>query len=306
MQEQSVYTIGEASVVTGLSRKTLRYYDSIKLVVPAMRNPENNYRSYTKEQIITLCTVRRLRNMECSLEEIRQIIEEDSIETTLHLVEARMEKIREEIRYRENILHNSSEFIDRLRTASQLQKKDPDGEAFDAYLLTNMSIEEIPEMKLFSIRKHMENYNINDTSINFWTELQNQCEAAGFNSSGTAIATYHNNLLEQFILKDCDLELGIRIDEDSALPSTASDPAKDPAKKASSCGSVRSFGGFLAATAVYMGEYSNMINSYVSLLQWINRSGYEVCGIASEEYIIAPTESSDQKNQIIKIIIPVR
>ena len=60
MQEQSVYTIGEASVVTGLSRKTLRYYDSIKLVVPAMRNPENNYRSYTKEQIIILCMVRRL------------------------------------------------------------------------------------------------------------------------------------------------------------------------------------------------------------------------------------------------------
>lgn len=117
MQEQSVYTIGEASVVTGLSRKTLRYYDSIKLVVPAMRNPENNYRSYTKEQIIILCMVRRLRSMECSLEEIRQIIEEDNIETTLHLVEARMEKIREEIRYRENILHNSNEFIDRLRTA---------------------------------------------------------------------------------------------------------------------------------------------------------------------------------------------
>ena len=64
--------------------------------------------------------------MECSLEEIRQIIEEDNIETTLHLVEARMEKIREEIRYRENILHNSNEFIDRLRTACQLQKKDPD------------------------------------------------------------------------------------------------------------------------------------------------------------------------------------
>lgn len=305
MQEQSVYTIGEAAVVTGLSRKTLRYYDSIKLVVPAMRNPENNYRSYTKEQIIILCMVRRLRSMECSLEEIRQIIEEDNIETTLHLVEARMEKIREEIRYRENILHNSNEFIDRLRTACQLQKKDPDGEAFDTYLLTNMSLEEIPEMKLFSIRKHMENYNINDTSINFWTELQNQCEASGFNSSGTAIATYHNNLLEQFILKDCDLELGIRIDEDST-GATPSESAKDTAEKASSCGSVRSFGGFLAATAVYMGEYSNMINSYVSLLQWINRNGFEVCGIASEEYIIAPTESSDQKNQIIKIIIPVR
>lgn len=55
-----------------------------------MRNPENNYRSYTKEQIIILCMVRRLRSMECSLEEIR---------------------------YRENILHNSNEFIDRLRTA---------------------------------------------------------------------------------------------------------------------------------------------------------------------------------------------
>lgn len=305
MQEQSIYTIGEASVVTGLSRKTLRYYDSIKLVVPAMRNPENNYRSYTKEQIITLCTVRRLRNMECSLEEIRQIIEEDNIETTLNLVESRMEKIREEIHYREKILHNSSEFIDRLRTASNLQKKDPDGESFDTYLLTNMSIEEIPEMKLFSIRRHMENYNINDTSINFWTELQHQCEAAGFNSSSTAIATYHNNLLEQFILKDCDLELGIRIDDDSAS-ARSENPAKDTLEKASSSGNIRSFGGFLAATAVYMGEYSNMINSYVSLLQWINRSGYEVCGIASEEYIIAPTESSDQKNQIIKIIIPIR
>ena len=75
MIEQEIYTIGEVAMVTGLSAKTLRYYDSIGLVVPAIRNPENNYRLYSKEQIIVLNTIKRLRNIGCGLKEISAVIE---------------------------------------------------------------------------------------------------------------------------------------------------------------------------------------------------------------------------------------
>lgn len=293
MKEQDVYTIGEASIVTGLSKQTLRYYDSIKLVEPAIRKPDNNYRQYTREQIILLCTVKRLRSMECSIEEIREILEADDIATLLEKVKVRTEFLKDDIIKKQRIVDENTEFISRLQVAAQIYDHKLMGiDNMDDYLFTNMSTEEIPQTVIYSIRRLMPDYNINDTSINFWSELLDKCEADGFNSTGYAMAIYHNEMLGQFIMKDCDLELGIRISDCAHTPD-----ADNP--------NVRVYGGFNAATAIHVGDYATLINTYILLLQWINRNGYEACGEASEEFIISPHESYNQKRLIIKLIIPV-
>lgn len=41
------YSIGEMSVVTGVSIFTLRYYDKEKILTPAVRNEKSGYRYYS-------------------------------------------------------------------------------------------------------------------------------------------------------------------------------------------------------------------------------------------------------------------
>ena len=65
-------------------------------------------------------------------------------------------------------------------------------------------------------------------------------------------------------------------------------------------------GGFLAATAVHTGSYDTMVNTHMMLLRWINQNGYEVNGNVSEEFLVSPIDILEQKNQIIKVIMPVR
>lgn len=288
MNEKKLYTIGEAAIVTGLSTKTIRYYDSIGLVTPEIKNPANNYRYYTNEQVVYLCMVKRMRRMNCSIEEIQKVVRAGDIETLLQQIKSRMVILQQEIETRKSILQSSREFVNRLEQAITLKQQSNEENLLNEYLLTNMSIEEIPLSRVFSIRKIIPNYNNRETSIDFWNELYDTCEKCGIENMGPSIVTYHSGLLQQFVMQDCDLEFSVKIDD------TANENAY-----------IKELGGFLAATAIYMGTYERIIETYLSLLQWVNRNGYKAVGPTSEEFIIAPPESPNQQNQIIKIIIPL-
>jgi Cu(I)-responsive transcriptional regulator len=65
--------IGEASKLTGVSTKMIRYYDDIGLVRSASRSG-SNYREYDERSINELRFVRRARNLGFSIEEITQLL----------------------------------------------------------------------------------------------------------------------------------------------------------------------------------------------------------------------------------------
>lgn len=66
-------TIGEASKVTGISAKMIRYYESIGLVPPPHRLA-SGYRSYRPEQLHTLRFIRRSRDLGFSLGAIAELL----------------------------------------------------------------------------------------------------------------------------------------------------------------------------------------------------------------------------------------
>ena len=67
-----LYTISEASKILNVSSETLRHYDRINLVKPTFIDPESGYRYYSKKDIIKLSTIKTLRIMDLSLEEIKK------------------------------------------------------------------------------------------------------------------------------------------------------------------------------------------------------------------------------------------
>lgn len=65
--------IKEAERLTGISRRNIRFYEQKGMLRPA-RNPENDYREYTPEDIQNLKYIRALRMVDMPLEEIQKVL----------------------------------------------------------------------------------------------------------------------------------------------------------------------------------------------------------------------------------------
>src|SRR6266581_2122644 len=69
------YTIEQVATRTGLTKRTLRYYEEVGLLPPAGRT-EGNYRRYSEADIQRIERIKELRNLlGFSLSDIRQILE---------------------------------------------------------------------------------------------------------------------------------------------------------------------------------------------------------------------------------------
>jgi len=65
--------ISEAAQKAGLSTKTIRYYESIQLVLPTSRSP-NGYRIYHDTEVRQLTFVHQARELGFTLEECKELL----------------------------------------------------------------------------------------------------------------------------------------------------------------------------------------------------------------------------------------
>lgn len=66
--------IGEVAERTGLSLRTIRYYGEVNLVTPSSRT-EGGFRLYTDRDITTLEVIKKLKPLEYSLDEMREVLD---------------------------------------------------------------------------------------------------------------------------------------------------------------------------------------------------------------------------------------
>ena len=89
------FSIREVSEICNIPSKTLRYYDEIALVVPEFRDESSRYRYYSKDQIITLCIIRKLRKMGFGLKAIQCIISGNTATDLERNIETKLDEIAE-------------------------------------------------------------------------------------------------------------------------------------------------------------------------------------------------------------------
>jgi len=90
------------SKLTGLSAKTIRYYESIGILAPP-RRAANGYREYDKQAVERARFVAGSRSLELSLDEIAEILamrdrREAPCRTMLNLIKQKSDQIEERIR----------------------------------------------------------------------------------------------------------------------------------------------------------------------------------------------------------------
>lgn len=83
--------INEVERLTGITRQNIRFYEKKELLHPK-RNPENNYREYSEKDVTALKTIKLLRKLDFSLEDIQSIL---SAEIPFHsLLEQHMKELQ--------------------------------------------------------------------------------------------------------------------------------------------------------------------------------------------------------------------
>ena len=107
-------SIKEFSKLSGIEKTTLRYWDDIGLFTPAKRNPENNYRYYTPDQIIAVNFITVLSELNIPLKKISALEKDRTPEKIVNLIEQNerildmeMSKLREGY----SVIHSRLELI---------------------------------------------------------------------------------------------------------------------------------------------------------------------------------------------------
>ena len=114
-----MFTIGEFSKITGLSVKTIRFYHEKQILTPSAVDGSSGYRYYDHAKIEKARIIKHFRDMEFSINEIKQILEtcDDQADILDYLrrhkqnIEAKMKKYKNITITLDNIISNETEVI---------------------------------------------------------------------------------------------------------------------------------------------------------------------------------------------------
>lgn len=100
---KNLMKISEFSMLAGISRKLLIYYDKYGILHPVYTDPENGYRYYSAKQFETASVIVSLRQTGTSLEDIKKYLNKKSPERLIKLLDIQEQKIDEQIKQLNNI-----------------------------------------------------------------------------------------------------------------------------------------------------------------------------------------------------------
>lgn len=143
MKEKTKFKIGEFSRMMQVTVKTLRHYEKKGLLLPYEVDEWTGYRYYTTCQMQKLNAIRQLQRLGFTLEEIKELYEDDS-----HVPS--VEQLTEKINKTEELLKQLMERRDQLKEWLESSKKHKD---MDKY-----SIELLPEVIVASHREVISDY----------------------------------------------------------------------------------------------------------------------------------------------------
>ena len=90
-------TVGDFSRVTHLSVKTLRHYHQVGLLDPDEVDPGTGYRYYTLDQIPTAQVIRRLRDLDMPIADVKAVLAAREVKARNTLIAAHLDRLESEL-----------------------------------------------------------------------------------------------------------------------------------------------------------------------------------------------------------------
>lgn len=98
MNKKQYFKIGDLSRLYHIGVDSIRYYEKMGILKPK-RDPKNNYRLYTLEDIRKLAMIRELLDLNLSVEQIKEFDDNRTVENSLSLLEEKLQETEDQIQH---------------------------------------------------------------------------------------------------------------------------------------------------------------------------------------------------------------
>jgi DNA-binding transcriptional MerR regulator len=269
---ENLVPIGRFSKICRLSVSSLRYYDELGLLRPALVDPDSSYRYYRLSQVRAAETIRLLRALDIPLDEVRRYLEENDPEAVRDLLNCHQRRMEERVEEGQRILSY-------LR---RLQGND------DFPVPASVHARRIEPQNVLSIRACVPEMEVSGTWRALASELQGHLRRCGRASVGPVGAIFPDPAHDE-----------------NAVHMTVFVPNFDQVEPRGRIITETVDGG-PAATILHLGPYALLHRSYEQLARWMQRHGHEAAGPPREVFWLGPTESDDPNGYKTEVIWPIQ
>jgi DNA-binding transcriptional MerR regulator len=265
----ALLTIGEFSRASYLTVKTLRYYHDVGLLEPAQVDDWTGYRYYRGDQIATAQTIRRLRELEMPVEQVRGVLHAADAGERNALITSHLERM-------ERQLEQTSAAVASLRALLQ----EPEG---------GIAVEfrAVPATAAVSISTVV----TLDALVPWWMaafdELAGTLAANGVRPAGNSGALYAPEWFEQ---ADGEVVVFVPVAEHVAAAGRAL-PLTVPAAE--------------LAVTIHHGAHDDLDRSYGALGRYLAEHDLTVEEPVREYYLVGPRHTEDAEQWQTEIAWPV-
>lgn len=269
-----MFSIGEFSKITGLPVRTLRFYHEAGLLVPAAVDRETGYRSYDERNVEIARVIVALRELEFSLDEIREVFADCEEDGDLL---AHLEMKRASLEKRLARLQSIVPQIDAIISA-ELPAREINPMTTSAFEIEEKELQPLVVAGLRTKCRYK------DMGVSFAV----LSKRVGRSIAGKPLCLYYDG---EYRETDADIEPCIPLPKDYRLVDAL----------------VRELPAVKAVTLVHRGPYEELGRSYARLFKYVKERGYSVELPTREVYLKGPGMifRGNPKKYLTEIQLPI-
>lgn len=266
--------IGEFSKLSHVSVRMLRHYDEIGLLHPQRVDPITGYRLYGEEQLFTAGKINVYRGMGFGLTAIAGLLHEADPQKLRAMLERQQESLREQSEEMSQMLHRIKLAIAQLGEESTMANYD-------------VTIKEIAPRYVASVRDILESYNYEGR---LWHYMMKETADQNLTPANPCLAfgIFHD---AEYKERDVDVEIQMTVEgnyHDTEHVRFKTEPA------------------VCVASAIHYGSYETISDASASVAAWVEKNGYQMCGVMFNVYHVSPHETQNPDELVTEVCIPVK
>jgi DNA-binding transcriptional MerR regulator/effector-binding domain-containing protein len=254
----SSFAIGDFSRATHLTVKTLRHYHETGLLEPAHIDPQTGYRRYSTEQISAAQIIRRFRDLDMPLSQIREVLSAPDVQTRNELIAAHLKRLESDLARTQSAVVSLRDLLDHPAPAADIGRRTADK-------VNAVAISEVIDVK-----------DALSWYLGALGELRGALYAQGKIATGLTGGIFSNALFSH-----------ARGEATMFIPCKGSVRAIG---RVSTC----IVPAVELATLVHRGSHANIDISYGSLATYVARHALSVEGPLREYYLVGPQDTPEE------------
>ncbi|WFD10250.1 MerR family transcriptional regulator [Tepidibacter hydrothermalis] len=267
-------SIGEFAKLRNLTTETLRHYDRIGLLKPIKVDPKTGYRYYSILQYEELGTIKELRELGMSIDEIKKYFDNRNLEQSVNILRDKHEELKNRIKELQQLEESIDEKIKHLEEISKEMN------------FEDIVIKGIKEREIITFDKSIKNeIDLSYICLKLENELKEIAPIVASNRYGA-------------IIKQKDIELNNYIESLSMFIFIRDRDNIDE-------NHIKKIPKGTYACMYYKGSIWDIGNSLKKMLEYIEEQGYTVCGDALQISQIDISVTDKKEEVLYEIQIPI-